>query len=80
MCNATVHKKIKDSESLIKDLHSIYDFKKRQIFQFTLTVLICVQTFMAWLKELQKLIKKHTLKPSHKPVIHDSHSLLFFRT
>lgn len=60
--------KIKDSESLIKDLHSIYDFKKRQIFQFTLTVLICVQTFMAWLKELQKLIKNthlnHPINPS----------------
>lgn len=59
-CNATVHKKSKTLNVWLRICSSIYDLRKREIFQFTLTVLICVQTFMAWFKELQKLIKKHT--------------------
>lgn len=79
-CNATVHKKSKTLNVWLRICSAIYDLRKREIFQFTLTVLICVQTFMAWFKELQKLIKKSTLKPSHKAVNHDSYSLLLFRT
>lgn len=59
-CNATVHKKSKTLRVWLRICSAIYDLRKREIFQFTLTVLICVQTFMAWFKELQKLIKKHT--------------------